>query len=102
MLLLLGCLITGSNETLGGLILAATGLLFIRKMLNKKPVLFYAILLSVLILSWIAMFIAPGNWKKIEYATAEHIHTFELLPSFKYSFLACGYYAVYLLKQPAV
>jgi hypothetical protein len=98
----LGVFITGSNETMGGLVLAAAFALLAYQVYRKKISVFVVLLCISQVISWVIMFAAPGNWAKISDATQEHIYTMSFWKSVQHSILSTGYYGVYLLRQPSV
>lgn len=98
----LSILITGSNEVLGGLILVEAFSLLVVSFYQKRLKTFSIILLSIQLICWIIMFMAPGNWSKINDATRDHVYTFFFIKAISYSVLSIGYYSIFLLKQPSV
>jgi len=100
--ILLSIAITGSNEVLGGLVLAEAFSLLILSFYQKRLQTFTAIFFGIQVLCWIIMFLAPGNWSKINDATQEHVYTFFFVKAISYTFLSVGYYSLFLLKQPSV
>ena len=92
--------IVGSNETLGGLVLAESFLILFLSYRIRRFKSFSFLLLLAVITSWVVMFLARGNWDKIEVATGEHVYTFNFYLAVKHSIISCGYYSFFLLKQP--
>jgi hypothetical protein len=93
--------ITGSNETLGGLILVESFFIIAYSFRKKYFIPFSVIHFIVIAICWAFMFAAKGNWSKIAEATEEHVSTFQFILSIKHSFLSVGYYSLFILKQPA-
>lgn len=102
LVVLLSVAITGSNESLGGLVLVEAIGMCIISFYQKRLQIFTASFLLVQIVSWAIMFMAPGNWAKIHDATQDHVYTFFFAKAIGHSFLSVGYYSVYLLKQQTV
>jgi hypothetical protein len=97
--IMLAIAIVGSNETLGGLILAEAIVLLYYSHKKSRLKTFSILLTTAVILSWIIMFMARGNWDKIKVATGEHLYTFDLFLAVKHSLISAGYYSLFLMGQ---
>ena len=94
--------IVGSDESLGGLVLAEAVAIFFISLYQKRLRIFSNVFLCIQVLMWVVMLSAPGNWAKIHEATKDNVYTFSFIKAIGYSFLSMGYYTFFLLKQPAI
>lgn len=95
--------ITGSNETLGELVLVESVVLLYTCYKQHRLRGFAVLFLLTQLACWTFMFLAPGNWAKVQDSSInEHRFTFFFAEAIKHSVVAVGYYSVYLLKFPSV
>lgn len=101
-IIFLSIAIVGSNEVLGGLVLAELCLLAVFAFYFNRFKVASTVLVIVVLGCWAFMLTAPGNWSKISELERERLTPFSLSNAIKYSIISSGYYTLFLIKQPSV